>query len=56
MGGCIALQEAGLSIPEDISVMGYDGIYLSRVMKPQLVTWQQNTRMLAGWQRISWCR
>ena len=46
MGGCIALQEAGLSIPEDISVMGYDGIYLSRVMKPQLVTWQQNTRML----------
>ena len=46
MGGCIALQEAGLSIPEDISVMGYDGIYLSRVMKPQLVTWQQNTKML----------
>ncbi len=45
-GGCIALQEAGLSIPEDISVMGYDGIYLSRVMKPQLVTWQQNTKML----------
>ena len=24
----------------------HDGIYLSRVMKPQLVTWQQNTRML----------
>ena len=46
MGGCIALNEAGLRIPEDISVMGYDGIYLSRVMKPQLVTWQQNTRML----------
>ena len=46
MGGCIALQEAGLSIPEDISVMGYDGIYLSRVMRPQLVTWQQNTKML----------
>ena len=46
MGGCNALREAGLRIPEDISVMGYDGIYLSRVMKPQLVTWQQNTRML----------
>ena len=46
MGGCIALNEAGLRIPEDISVMGYDGIYLSRVMKPQLVTWQQNTKML----------
>ncbi len=23
--------------------MGYDGIYLSRVVKPQLVTYQQNT-------------
>ena len=38
--------EAGLSIPEDISVMGYDGIYLSRVVKPSLVTYQQNTKAL----------
>ena len=41
-----ALAEAGLSIPEDISVMGYDGIYLSRVVKPSLVTYQQNTKSL----------
>ena len=41
-----ALAEAGLSIPEDISVMGYDGIYLSRVVKPSLVTYQQNTKAL----------
>ena len=46
MGGYNAIAEAGLSIPEDISVMGYDGIYLSRVMKPQLATYQQNTMML----------
>ena len=26
--------------------MGYDGIYLSRVMRPKLVTYQQNTKML----------
>ena len=26
--------------------MGYDGIYLSRVVKPQLVTYQQNTAAL----------
>ena len=26
--------------------MGYDGIYLSRVMSPKLVTYQQNTMML----------
>ena len=46
LGGYNALTEAGLSIPEDISVMGYDGIYLSRVVKPPLVTYQQNTKSL----------
>ena len=46
LGGYNALTEAGLSIPEDISVMGYDGIYLSRVVKPSLVTYQQNTKSL----------
>ena len=40
LGGYNALTEAGLSIPEDISVMGYDGIYLSRVVKPPLVTYR----------------
>ena len=39
LGGYNAISEAGLSIPEDISVMGYDGIYLSRVVKPELVTY-----------------
>ena len=46
MGGYNAIQQAGLRIPQDISVMGYDGIYLSRVMSPKLVTYQQNTMML----------
>ena len=46
LGGYNAISEKGLSIPEDISVMGYDGIYLSRVVKPQLVTYQQNTAAL----------
>ena len=46
LGGYNALAEAGLNIPEDISVMGYDGIYLSRVVSPSLVTYQQNTSAL----------
>ena len=46
IGGYSAIQQAGLRIPQDISVMGYDGIYLSRVMSPKLVTYQQNTMML----------
>ena len=29
LGGYNAISEKGLSIPEDVSVMGYDGIYLS---------------------------
>ena len=46
LGGYNAIREKKLSIPEDISVMGYDGIYLSRVVMPPLVTYQQNTTAL----------
>lgn len=43
IGGINAIREAGLRIPEDISVMGYDGIDLSRAVSPRLTTWAQNT-------------
>ena len=43
IGGINAIAEAGLRIPEDISVIGYDGIHLNRVVSPRLTTWQQNT-------------
>ncbi len=43
LGGLNAIVEAGLRIPEDISVVGYDGINLARVVSPRLTTWQQNT-------------
>lgn len=43
LGGYNAISEAGLSIPEDISVVGYDGIYLSQVVKPGLTTYRQDT-------------
>lgn len=46
LGGQNAIQEANLSIPEDISVVGYDGIYLSRVIAPVLTTYVQNTAEL----------
>lgn len=44
IGGQNVLQEQGLRIPEDISVMGYDGIQLARVMR--LATYSQNTQDL----------
>ena len=46
IGGRNCLTAAGLSIPEDMSVAGYDGIYLSQVMRPALTTLQQDTDTL----------
>lgn len=46
IGGINAIKEAGLRIPEDISVAGYDGIMLSQVLDPKLTTLQQDTKSL----------
>lgn len=43
LGGIEAIEAAGLRIPEDVSVAGYDGIALSQVLRPQLTTLQQDT-------------
>ncbi len=43
LGGQNAIKERGLRIPEDISVAGYDGIMLARVMEPRLATICQDT-------------
>ena len=46
IGGAKAIQEAGLSIPGDISVVGYDGIHMAKIVSPRLTTWEQNTEEL----------
>lgn len=46
MGGINAIKERGLSIPQDISVAGYDGILLSQVIEPKLTTLFQDTQAL----------
>lgn len=43
IGGLNAIHDAGLSIPGDISTIGYDGIELSRIVSPRLVTYYQDT-------------
>lgn len=43
LGGYNEIAIKGLSIPEDVSVTGYDGISLAEVVRPQLTTWRQNT-------------
>ena len=38
IGGINAIKDAGLSIPDDISIAGYDGGVLSQVLDPKLTT------------------
>lgn len=43
MGGMRTLLQAGLRIPEDISVTGYDGIEMAELVYPRLTTFQQDS-------------
>lgn len=45
-GGINAIQARGLSIPEDISVAGYDGILVARHIEPKLTTLKQDTELI----------
>ena len=46
LGGRNQLEKMGLRIPEDISVVGYDGIGLSQAFRPRLTTYGQNTKVI----------
>lgn len=41
LGGMTELERQGLHIPDDISVVGYDGILLSQALRPRLTTFRQ---------------
>ena len=43
LGGMEAIREAGLRIPEDISVAGFDGVPLLQLCSPKLTTVRQDT-------------
>lgn len=47
IGAIRALWEAGLRVPEDISVMGVDGLPLGTFLIPQLSTIRQSTHIMA---------
>ncbi len=46
IGARNAIEQRNLTIPDDISVAGYDGFVLSQVIKPHLMTWKQNTTQI----------
>lgn len=44
LGGQTALEQMGLSVPEDVSCFGFDGIRLASVLRPRLTTYHQNAQ------------
>ena len=46
IGGINAIKDAGLKVPDDISIVGYDGVLLSQVLNPKLTTLKQDTKAL----------
>ena len=48
IGAIRALWESGKRVPEDVSVMGVDGLSLGEFLVPQLATIRQNVREMAS--------
>ena len=48
IGAIRALRDTGLRVPEDVSVMGFDGLALSSFLVPQLSTVAQPARLMAS--------
>lgn len=48
VGGINHIKKLGLSIPEDISVAGYDGIFIAEQLEPKLTTVYQDTQTLGS--------
>ena len=46
LGGMSELEKHGISIPKDMSVVGYDGIPLSQVLRPKLTTYKQGAERM----------
>ncbi len=46
IGGMNEIKARGLTIPEDISIAGYDGSNIAAQIEPQLTTIVQDTRMI----------
>ncbi len=46
IGGMNAIKSKNLSIPEDVSIAGYDGISIATQIEPQLTTIHQETKVM----------
>jgi LacI family transcriptional regulator len=48
IGGYNAIKDAGLKIPDDISVVGYDGIAYADFLSPKLTSYRQDTAAIGA--------
>ena len=46
LGGLNVFRERGLSVPDDISMAGYDGIDVAKYLEPQITTIEQNAALI----------
>lgn len=46
IGGLNAIKDLGLTVPEDVSIVGYDGIAYSQLLSPRLTTYRQDTAQI----------
>lgn len=46
LGGMSELERNGISVPGEMSVVGYDGIPLSQVLRPRLTTYRQGAERM----------
>ncbi len=46
LGGLTELEREGKSVPGDVSCVGYDGVRLSQLLRPQLATYRQDAEAM----------
>lgn len=49
VGAMNALQDAGLRVPEDVSVVGFDNLYVARACRPKLTTMDYPVEEMANY-------
>lgn len=47
LGAISELADSGIRVPEDLSLIGYDGITVGQMVRPRLTTYRQNTETIA---------
>ena len=46
LGGKNELEKMGLSVPDDVSIVGYDGIDFCQMLRPKLTTMRQDAERM----------